>query len=83
VLATGDDALRSAGASFLRWVDDVVIFASDRRGRGVALDGLRAAWASIGLEMHEQKTVVLDDPWRLAVPLGRMSNVHPATSTLR
>jgi hypothetical protein len=83
VLASGDDALRRVGASFVRWVDDVVIFASDRRGRGAALDALRAAWASLGLEMHELKTVVLDDPRQLAVSLGTVSNVHPATSTLR
>jgi hypothetical protein len=83
VLASGDDALRRVGASFVRWVDDVVIFASDRRGRGAALDALRAAWASLGLEMHELKTVVLDDPRHLTVSLGPTSNMHPATSTLR
>ena len=83
VLAAGDDALRRAGASFIRWVDDVVIFASDRRGRGAALDALREAWASLGLEMHELKTVVVDDPRHLAESLGRVSNMRPATSTLR
>ncbi len=83
VLAAGDDALRRAGVSFIRWVDDVVIFAFDRQGRGAALACLRAAWASLGLEMHEQKTVVLDDPGHPAVSLGPVSNIHPATSTLR
>ena len=83
VLASGDDALRRVGASFTRWVDDVVIFASDRRGRGAALDALRAAWASLGLEMHELKTFIVDDPSHLAVPLGPVSNMHPAPSTLR
>ena len=33
VLTVGDDAVRSTGASFVRWVDDVAIFASDRRAR--------------------------------------------------
>ncbi len=61
VLAAGDDALRSAGASFVRWVDDVAIFAPDRRARASALGALREAWASFGLEMHEQKTLLLDD----------------------
>ena len=83
VLAAGDDALRRTGASFIRWVDDVVIFAFDRRGRGASLDTLRAAWASLGLEMHELKTVVVDDPRHLAVSLGPVSNMRPATSTLR
>jgi hypothetical protein len=79
VLAAGDDALRRTGASFIRWVDDVMIFAPDRRGRGAALDGLRAAWASLGLEMHEQKTVILDDPGHQAVSPGPVSNMRPAT----
>jgi hypothetical protein len=52
-------------------------------GKGAALDDLRAAWASLGLEMHELKTVVVDDPRHLAVSLGPVSNTRPATSTLR
>jgi hypothetical protein len=83
VLAAGDDALRMTGASFIRWVDDVAIFAPDRRARAAALDALRAAWASLGLKMHEQKTVFLDDPGHLVVSLGPVSNMHPAISTLR
>jgi hypothetical protein len=84
VLAAGDDALRATGARFIRWVDDVAIFAPDRRARAAALDALRAAWAPLGLEMHERKTVFLDDPGHHpAVSLGEVSTMHPATLTLR
>ncbi len=75
VLAAGDDALRSTGASFVRWVDDVAIFAPDRRARAAALGALREAWASLGLEMHEQKTVLLDDPRDVTASAGTTSNV--------
>jgi hypothetical protein len=80
VLAAGDDALRSTGASFVRWVDDVAIFALDRPTRAAAVDALRGAWTSLGLEMHEQKTVLLDDPEGLSASLGTASNARPATS---
>jgi hypothetical protein len=83
VLTSGDTALRSAGASFVRWVDDVVIFAPDRRARAVALGALRDAWASVGLEMHEQKTLLLDDPRDVRASAGTMSNVPSGTSALR
>jgi len=83
VLALGDDALRSTGASFVRWVDDVAIFAPDRRARAAALGALREAWASLGLEMHEQKTRLLDDPRDVTASAGTTSNVPSGTSTLR
>ena len=83
VLTVGDDALRSAGVRFVRWVDDVAIFAPDRRTRAAALDTLRDAWASLGLEMHEQKTLLLDDPGEVRASAGTMSNVPSGSSTLR
>jgi hypothetical protein len=83
VLAAGDDALRSTGASFVRWVDDVAIFAPDRRARATALGALRVAWASLGLEMHERKTLLLDDPRGVTASAGTTSNVPSGTSTLR
>lgn len=83
VLAAGDHALRSTGASFARWVDDVAIFAPDRRARAVALDALRGAWTSLGLEMHEQKTVLLEDPRDMTASAGTTSNAPSAASTLR
>jgi RNA-directed DNA polymerase len=75
VLAAGDDALRATGAGFVRWVDDVAIFAHDRRTRAAALGALRGAWASLGLDMHEQKTLLLDDPREVTASAGAMSDL--------
>jgi hypothetical protein len=62
VLSAGDDAIRGAGAAHVRWVDDVTIFASDARTRKDALRALRRSWASFGLELHDGKTGLFDDP---------------------
>ncbi len=62
VLSAGDDAIRRSGASHVRWVDDVTIFAPDARTRTGALRALRRSWASFGLELHDGKTVLFDDP---------------------
>lgn len=62
VLSAGDDAIRATGAAHVRWVDDVAIFAPDAGTRAVALDALRRAWASFGLELHDGKTFLLDAP---------------------
>ena len=59
VLFAGDAALRAVGVVHLRWVDDVVIAAPDRRGALQALDRLRQAWAAVGLEVHDGKTLLL------------------------
>jgi len=48
------------GVVHLRWVDDVVIAAPDRRSALQALDRLRQAWAAVGLEIHDGKTLLLD-----------------------
>jgi hypothetical protein len=61
VLSAGDDAIRATGAMHVRWVDDIAIFAPDPRTRAVALEALRRAWASFGLELHDGKTVLLDE----------------------
>lgn len=60
VLFAGDIALRAAGVVHLRWVDDVVIASPDRRGAVRALDRLRQAWAAVGLEVHDGKTLLLN-----------------------
>jgi hypothetical protein len=62
VLSAGDEAIRATGAAHVRWVDDVTIFAPDRRTRTDALLALRRAWASFGLELHDGKTVLFDGP---------------------
>ena len=59
VLPAGDVALRPI-ARHVRWVDDVAIFAGDRRRAASALDDLRAAWTPLGLELHPGKTAILD-----------------------
>jgi reverse transcriptase-like protein len=60
VLSAGDDAIRATGVAHVRWVDDVAIFARDARSRAAALEALRGTWASLGLELHEGKTVLFD-----------------------
>ena len=62
VLSAGDEAIRDVGAAHVRWVDDVAIFAPDARARTDALRALRRSWASFGLELHDGKTVLFDDP---------------------
>lgn len=62
VLSAGDDAIRASGAAHVRWVDDVAIFAPDASTRTDALRALRRTWASLGLDLHDGKTVVFDDP---------------------
>jgi Reverse transcriptase (RNA-dependent DNA polymerase) len=79
VLAVGDHALRTTGAGFVRWVDDVAIFAPDRRARASAIGTLREAWGSLGLEMHERKTLLLDDP-RDMTAVAATSNVSSRIS---
>jgi len=76
VLSAGDDAVRSAGAAHVRWVDDVVIFAADRWTGIRALDALRRGWRDVGLDLHEGKTAILTDPCALA----RVARARTASS---
>lgn len=57
-----DEALRARDVPHLRWVDDVAAFASSRGEARRALESLRRAAAGIGLELHDVKTRILDDP---------------------
>lgn len=82
VLSKGDDAIRATGAAHVRWVDDIAIFARDARTRAVALEALRRTWASLGLELHDGKTVLLSEPG-CDVHLGAASASLTARSTLR
>lgn len=83
VLEAGDDALRASGVGFIRWVDDVMIFAPDRKSRARALDDLREAWAALGLQIHEGKTALFDDLRDLTASARTMSNAPSAASALR
>jgi reverse transcriptase-like protein len=67
VLSAGDDAIRATGATHIRWVDDVAIFARDARSRAAAFEALRRTWGSLGLEVHEGKTALFE---------GRAGEVH-------
>jgi Reverse transcriptase (RNA-dependent DNA polymerase) len=82
VLSAGDDAIRATGAAHVRWVDDVAIFAHDARTRATALEALRRTWAALGLELHDGKTALIDEPAGEA-RLGAASKSLAASSTLR
>ncbi|MGZ4149027.1 MAG: hypothetical protein ACXVQJ_03195 [Actinomycetota bacterium] len=56
VLSVADEAVVSAGAWIVRWVDDVVLIAEGRRAAGRAFDAWAAALAELGLRPHEGKT---------------------------
>ena len=77
VLSAGDDAIRGTGAAHVRWVDDVAIFAPDARTRTDALLALRRSWASFGLELHDGKTVLVDDPADRDACARTASDAHP------
>jgi hypothetical protein len=83
VLAAGDDAIRSTGASFVRWVDDVAIFATDPRARAAALRALSVSWAALGLQRHEGKTALIDGPGDVTASLGATSNAPAPLPALR
>jgi hypothetical protein len=82
VLSAGDHVIRAAGVPHVRWVDDVAIFASDARTQMSAFEELRRVWASLGLEVHDGKTVFLDGPEGMAY-LGTAPNSPAASSALR
>jgi hypothetical protein len=83
VLSAGDDAIRGTGAAHVRWVDDVAIFAPDARTRTNALLALRRTWASFGLELHDGKTVLFDDPATGDTCARDRVGCAPASFTLR
>ncbi|MGE5225772.1 MAG: RNA-directed DNA polymerase [Planctomycetaceae bacterium] len=56
VLSLADEAVRHAGASIVRWVDDVVVLADGCRAAGRAFDAWAAALGELGLRPHEGKT---------------------------
>lgn len=83
VLSTGDEAIRVAGAEHLRWVDDVAIFAPDRRTGVRSLDALREGLCVVGLELHEGKTMEFSDPKEGAAHLRSRQSSPGARSPLR
>ena len=83
VLSAGDAAIRVTGVDHLRWVDDVVIFASDRLAGIRSFDALRESLSLVGLELHEGKTVVFSDPSAVSAHLTSRRNSPGAHPTLR
>lgn len=55
-----DQAIRSAGARHLRWVDDVVLWGRADEVR-TAVAAMRTVGEAIGLALHEDKTRVFED----------------------
>ncbi|HEY8018111.1 MAG TPA: RNA-directed DNA polymerase [Actinomycetota bacterium] len=74
VLAGLDEAIERHGVPHLRWVDDVIAFAPSRREARLALEGLRRSGAEIGLELHDRKTRIVDDPGEARALLGRSNS---------
>jgi hypothetical protein len=80
VLSRGDEAIRVTGVEHLRWVDDVVIFAPDRRAGVRSLDALRESLSLVGLELHDGKTKTFSDPAAVSAHLRSRRNspgAHP------
>lgn len=69
VLAGADDALARVGVRFVRWVDDVLIFARDARGARSALSRLEEALGASGLRTNPRKTRLHDAPSHEATAL--------------
>jgi hypothetical protein len=56
VLSVADRAARAVGAEVVRWVDDVVFIAPERRVALSSFDAWRGTLAQLGLRPHEGKT---------------------------
>jgi len=69
-LAGLDEALRRRGTRHLRWVDDVVAFAPSKADALLLLGELHRASERIGLELHGEKTRLVDDPAEARSILG-------------
>jgi Reverse transcriptase (RNA-dependent DNA polymerase) len=83
-LAGADEALAAAGVAHLRWVDDVVLFASAQGADAAvasALGRLDEALARAGLTLAREKTRPLDGPADLARTL-RAERLSPYRSRL-
>ena len=81
VLLLVDRAFAREGLTFLRWVDDVAVFAPNQAVAVRANDVFRRALAHLGLRVNEAKTVVVDPVAARARLLG--SSISLATGTAR
>jgi hypothetical protein len=62
VLAAGDRAIAATGVPHVRWVDDVLIFATGRDDARRAFDAWRRSLEEVGLEANSAKTTIDTDP---------------------
>jgi hypothetical protein len=76
VLSAVDEGLRQAGVFHMRWVDDVVAFATGRRGALSAMDALRRGLDRMGLEPNPSKTELMTDRGRIR---DRLLSLRPST----
>lgn len=85
VLASVDRALAAAVCRpAFRWVDDVVVFAHDRREARTAAATFARALDALGLEAHPEKCRIVRDPGALrAVVSGRSATRGPARGMMR
>ena len=81
VLLRVDRAFASEGLTFLRWVDDVAVFAPNQAVAMHAHDVFRRDLAHLGLRANEAKTMVVDPVGARARLLG--SSISLATATAR
>jgi hypothetical protein len=81
VLSFGDQALRRAGAPFVRWVDDWWIVARSAPHAGELLGVLGRGLEQAGLRLHEAKTRLLEPDERPGPGSGqgyhRAAHAHP------
>jgi hypothetical protein len=61
VLQAVDDELAAADIRYLRWVDDVVVFARGTREAARALGAIERALDGLGLRLNEAKCIVMVD----------------------
>ncbi len=81
VLLEVDQALAREGFTFLRWVDDVAVFAPNQEVAMRAQHVFRQALANLGLRVNEAKTTVVDPGGARGRLLG--SSISLATGTAR
>jgi CRISP-associated protein Cas1 len=81
VLLEVDHALAREGFTFLRWVDDVAVFAPNQEVAMRAQHVFRQALANLGLRVNEAKTTVVDPVGARGRLLG--SSISGATGTAR
>jgi Reverse transcriptase (RNA-dependent DNA polymerase) len=79
VLLLVDHAFAREGLTFLRWVDDVAVFAPDQDVAMHAHDVFRRTLAHLGLRVNEAKTMVVGPDGARARLLG--SSISLATGT--